>query len=284
MQKTLAVISYLVLAAVTAVLVIMTILQSAGVTGVFSGMPIIAVFSVFVLCLAVSLFLFNPKLSVYHIGFYLLHAGIVIFLVSGLIYTVSGQSVSAAPPNIQSITPTIAYQIEQQGGDAGELTDFYNRIGNSSTGETVSFDFGFRIPAFKTEYYEDENGNPTQNVKHYEATIEFRKSDGSTETKILTVNHPLYYEGYKIYLMSAQENSTYGYQEVTLLFKQDKTEFLSDAGIVLTVIGTFMMCFGKARDKTKDGKDKKNKDRKKTAGKETGSKPQKATVKGGRAS
>ena len=79
------------------------------------------------------------------------------------------------------------------------------------------------------------------------------------DTEILTVNHPVYRGDWKIYLMDVGDNY-YGYQEVQLMFKQDPTEALSDAGIILMVLGTFMMCLIRPRDKAQktDSIDKKD--------------------------
>ena len=247
-HRTLALVLYSLLAIVSAALLVMTILASAGVQGVWNGMPIVAVLSVFGVALSVSVVAFNPKKTFYSIGFYVSHIGIILFLIGSLVYAVSGEVTNAAPPNISSITPTMEYQLAQQGIQADSLKGYYNQVGKSDgSGEIIDLGFNFRIVDFKTELYED--GQP----KYYEATIEFLNADNTVDTETLTVNHPLYRNGWKLYLMDVGTNY-YGFQEVQIMFKQDPTEFLSDAGIVLLVIGTFMICFIRPRDKAEDKK------------------------------
>lgn len=247
-NRNLALVLYLMLAIVSAALLLMTILASAGVQGVWRGMPIVAVLSVFGVTLAISLVAFNPKKSFYSIGFYVLHLGIVLFLIGSLVYAVNGEVTNAAPPNVKSFTPTIEYQMKQQGIDVDGMKGYYNQVGKrDGSGEIIDLGFNFRIADFKTELYED--GQP----KHYEATIEFLNPDNTVDTEKLTVNHPIYRGDFKIYLMDVGTNY-YGFQEVQLMFKQDPTEFLSDTGIILLLVGTFMICFIRPRDKAEDKK------------------------------
>ena len=110
----------------------------------------------------------------------------------------------------------------------------------------------------------------TSGVKHYEATLVFSDSgmlsDLSTES--LTVNHPIYRGDWKIYLMASTvdysflatdpnflvslygtPNRAYGVEIVQLMVKKDPTEFVSVAGILLIILGTFMMCLIRPREK-----------------------------------
>lgn len=259
MNKKLSHVLYLLLGAVSAALLVMTVLASAGVDGVWHGMPIVIVLAVLGIAIAVSVVAFNPRKNVYSIGFYVLHIGIVLFLIGSLVYAVSGISTNAAPPNVSSITPTIEYRMRQMGytDDAiANLKGYYNRVNKTDgSGEVIDLGFNFRVSDFQTEYYEDG-----VSVKRYDATMEFYNTDGTAEQVSLTVNHPIYRNGWKIYLMSVHENGVYGYQQVQLMFKKDPTEFLSTAGIVLIILGTFMMCFIRPRDKALKAKeDKKGK-------------------------
>lgn len=259
-NRQLALVLYILLGIVTAVLLVMTILASAGVQGVWNGMPIVAVLSIFGVALAVSVVAFNPKKNFYSIGFYVSHIGIVLFLIGSLVYAVSGNVTNAAPPNVSSITPTIEYQMNQMGIQADNLKGYYNQVGKSDgSGEIIDLGFNFRVADFKTELYED--GQP----KHYEATVEFLNPDGTVDTEKLTVNHPIYRGDWKIYLMDVGTN-VYGFQEVQLMFKKDPTEFLSNAGIILILVGTFMICFIRPRDKAEDEHKKKMKKKAEKAG------------------
>ena len=246
-NKHLALVLYILLAIVSAALLLMTILASAGISDVWNGMPIIVVLSLFGVALAVSVVAFNPKKTFYSIGFYVLHIGIVLFFIGSLVYAVSGEVTNAAPPNVKSITTAMEYQMKQNGESdrsIATLKGYYNQVGKADgSGEIIDLGFNFRIVDFKTELYED--GMP----KHYEATVEFLNKDGTTEQEKLTVNHPIYRGDWKIYLMDVGKNSIYGFQEIQLMFKKDPTETLSDAGIILIILGTFMMCFIRPRDK-----------------------------------
>ena len=239
---------YILLFVVLAALLVMTVIASTGVHGVWSGTPIIIVLSALGIAIAVSVVAFNPKKTVYSIGFYVLHIGIVAFLVGMMGYSVAGVETYASPVNTSSVTSVMEYRMHQMGyadRQISALKGYNNRIGGSD-GEVIDLGFNFRIVDFKTEYYDDG-----VSVKHYEATVEFLNSkDGSVDRVSLTVNHPIYRNGWKIYLMDVGTNPTFGYQQVQLMFKKDPTEFLSMSGIVLTIIGTFMMCL--IRPKTED--------------------------------
>ncbi|MBQ7365213.1 MAG: cytochrome c biogenesis protein ResB [Clostridia bacterium] len=245
MNKKIALVLYAALGIVSLVLLVMTVLASAGVSNVWKGMPIVIVLFVFAIALLVSLIAFNPKKLWYSIGFYALHAGIVLFLVGTFVYTVSGTATNAAPPSVSSFTATIEYRMKQMGitdDQIANMKGYYNQVSKTDengTAEVIDLGFNFRIVDFVTEYYDEAQTS----VKHYEATVGFLKSDGTEEKVSLTVNHPIYRNGWKIYLMNVSENQPFGYTEVQLLFKKDPTEFLSTSGIILTVIGTFMMCF-----------------------------------------
>lgn len=242
---------YLALAVVSAAMLVMTILASAGVKGVWNGMPVMIVLLVLGIAIAISLIAFNPRMNAYSIGFYLSHLGIVLFLIGSFVFTVGGSEIYVDVPNRGSFTPVIEHLMVQDGAPEGYKDKYYNEVG--STGEdglptTKKLGFNFRVAAFKTETYEDGS------VKHYEATLEFLEN-GQPVEKSLTVNHPLYYGDWKIYLMDVGVNERYGFQEVRLLFKRDPTEFLSTGGILLIIVGTLMICLIRPRDKTASGEE-----------------------------
>ena len=262
MNKQLSYVLYVLLGIVLAALLMMTIVASAGGKA-WGGMMTILVLSLLGLAIAVSVVAFNPRKGAYSIGFYLSHIGIVMFLVGCLVYTIGGHSVTVAVPDGSSITPTIEYQMLQKGltqDDIASLKGYYNQIPgrevDENTGERIPENLGFnlRITDFKTEYYDKEQ----KNVKHYEATLEILYKDGTLETKSLTVNHTLQINGWKLYLMDVGVDELYGFGKVQITFKDDPTEFLSTLGIILIIIGTFMMCLIKPREKAEDeGKKKK---------------------------
>ena len=133
------------------------------------------------------------------------------------------------------------------------LKGYYNQIPgdqiDETTGKKLPIDLGFhlRITDFVTEYYDEAQ----RNVKHYEATVELLHLDGSKETRSLSVNHTLRVNGWKLYLMDVGVDEVYGYEKVHVTFKRDPTEFLSTLGIIITILGTFLMCFGKPRSAKK---------------------------------
>ena len=251
MNKTLSHVLYILLALVLAALLIMTVVASAGGRA-WGGTMTVAVLSLLGLAIAISLVAFNPRRGLYSIGFYLAHLGIVAFLAGSLIYLAGGYRVTVAVPNGGSVTPVLEYQMMQMGmtGDQiASLKGYYNQIPgeqiDETTGKALPIDLGFhlRITDFVTEYYDEQR----QNVKHYEATVEILYPDGKTETRALAVNHTLRVNGWKLYLMDVGTDEVYGYEKVHVTFKRDPTEWLSTLGIIITILGTFFMCFGKTR-------------------------------------
>ena len=234
-QKRLGIVLYIALAAVALALLLMTVLASAGMGDVWQGAPLVIVLTVFAILLIAALVLFNPRKNAYSIGFYLLHAGILFFLAGGLLYQFFGHSVQVAPPNVASLTPGVQAMLHANGMEVPN--GYYNQIpGREDT--IADLGFNFRVVDFDTEYYDTAQTE----VRHYQATLGFLEA-GEEVTRELTVNHPLYYGGWKIYLMAVTADPVYGYEKVQLLIKRDPGEILSTTGILLTVFGTFSMCF-----------------------------------------
>ena len=234
MSKKLSLILYLTLAAVCLAFLILTILASAGNDGSLHSGYSTATLTFFAVFLAVSIATYNPKTALTSIGFYLTHAGILFFLVGCLLYAIFGHAVTVAPPSVASLTPSVQGEMYNDGIEIP--SGYYNRIPGKDGG-VADLGFNFRVTDFVTEYYDG-----TENVKHYEATLGIL--DGEDEAlKSLTVNHPIYVNGWKIYLMSASQNLLYGYDEVSLMFKRDPGEILSTSGIILTILGVFSMSF-----------------------------------------
>ncbi|MBE6608565.1 MAG: cytochrome c biogenesis protein ResB [Ruminococcaceae bacterium] len=253
MNKQLSYVLYAVLGIVMAALLVMTVIASAG-GNLWGGMTTVVILFLMGLAIAVAVVAFNPRKGFYSIGFYLAHIGIVMFLVGSLLYSVGGYSVTVAVPDGGSITPLIEYQMIQKGltsDDIASLKGYYNQIPGRETdevtGQKIPQDLGFnlRITDFVTEYYDEEQ----KNVKHYEATVEILYDDGTVETKSLSVNNTLHINGWKLYLMDVGIDDVYGYGKVHITFKNDPAEFLSTLGIVIIIIGTFMMCLIRPREK-----------------------------------
>lgn len=75
-------------------------------------------------------------------------------------------------------------------------------------------------------------------VKEYIASVTFIDDNAVTKVEELRVNHPIYKNGFKIYLMGYTEMSS----RVTLMFKKDLGEPLETAGLVIIMLGTFFQC------------------------------------------
>ena len=251
MNKKLSYALYIILALVLVALCAMTVVASVGGSP-WEGNTAVAVLFLLGLAITISLVAFNPRKGFYSIGFYLAHLGIVAFLAGSLIYAAGGYSVTVAVPNGGSVTPTLEYRMMQMGLTSDQiagLKGYYNQIPgeqiDEATGKNIPEDLGFhlRITDFVTEYYDETQ----RNVKHYQATVELLYPDGRTETRTLAVNRTLRVNGWKLYLMDVGVDEVYGYEKVHVTFKRDPTEFLSTFGIIITIMGTFLMCFGKPR-------------------------------------
>ena len=255
MNKQLSHALYIILALVLVALCAMTVVASTGVR-VWGGTMTIVILLLFGLAITISLVAFNPRKGAYSIGFYLVHLGIAAFLAGSLIYAAGGYSVTVAVPNGASVTPVLEYQMRQMGltdDQVASLKGYYNQIPGDQidqvSGKQLPIDLGFnlRITDFVTEYYDKAQ----KNVKHYEATVEILHPDGQTEIHALSVNHTLRINGWKLYLMDVGVDEVYGYEKVHVTFKRDPAEFLSTSGIIITILGTFFMCFGKPRSAKK---------------------------------
>jgi hypothetical protein len=254
MNKQLSHVLYVVLGLVLAALFVMTVIASAGGEP-WGGTVTVVVLLLLGLAIVISLVAFNPRKGAYSIGFYLAHLGIVAFLAGSLIYAVGGYSVTVAVPNGGSVTPMLEYQMVQMGLTSDQiagLKGYYNQIPGGEIDETtgkkrpVDLGFNLRIIDFVTEYYDEAE----QNVKRYEATVELLYPDGKKETRTLAVNRTLRVNGWKLYLMDVWVDEVYGYEKVHVTFKRDPTEWLSTFGIIIIILGTFLMCFGKSRSGT----------------------------------
>ncbi len=217
-------VSYVILLILTAVMLGLTIADSVignGTSGIFSSVWVVFILTAFVALQIVCLFMMKPTFNLRRAGFYLLHMGLVLFLVGCFVFYFFGQSIPVYIPVDETMT--------------------YTKIQREDSGELVDLGFGLGIKDFKVEKYD------TGIDKYYEATliIEDQTSLMQTDEKLI-VNSPVRENGWKIYLMNYTVSSD-GTYDIYLLLKRDPAEYISDAGIWMTVIGSFIMCFGRRR-------------------------------------
>lgn len=89
-------------------------------------------------------------------------------------------------------------------------------------------------------YYLTESTFVMENavVSHYEATVRF---DTDSVPLSLIMNHPVRYNGWKIYLMGIVPYN--GADYVSFMFKKDPGEFVTVAGMIFLIVGTFLASF-----------------------------------------
>lgn len=173
--------------------------------------------------------------GVYKFGFYLLHCGLIVLVVGFVLTNLTCKK----------------YTLYLESGNAAYSTF------NFEDGSSFSLNRRMGVESVKTEYYED--GNP----KYYEAKLVFYpfnpSSNEKVDEKILTVNHPVRVEGYKVYLMSIGSNDG----GAVLLVKYNPGEYVTIFGICTLLVGTFVMCFSNFEKKEetpiKDGRQQKKK-------------------------
>jgi hypothetical protein len=159
--------------------------------------------------------------TVYKVGFYVLHGGLVLLIIGFIIYGALGKK----------------YDVTVYSTDV-----YYDSIRDTTVSGEVIIDLGFkfRLDGVQAEYHLDEEGKPTSSPKMYSAVLTVIYPGEDTPKAVeISVNKPLYINGYKIYLMSMDTAS----QGATLLFKKDPAEFTITSGIVLLIVGSFLMCY-----------------------------------------
>lgn len=77
-------------------------------------------------------------------------------------------------------------------------------------------------------------------VKYYEATLRFLHDDRPSDTRVLVVNHPVTYRGWRFYLMDYQ---TEPYLAVSLAARRDPGRRLAILGIWCLILGTAWICW-----------------------------------------
>ncbi|MBR5295964.1 MAG: cytochrome c biogenesis protein ResB [Clostridia bacterium] len=220
---------YIALFVITCILMVITVVVSfSGTSGTeesfFKSPWIVFVFAAYVFIQILCLFSLKPKFTLYRAGFYALHIGLVLFLVGSFLFYIGGDSLNVSVPVGQNM--------------------MYNEVRRNPVPEGKSanlrLDFYLGVADFKVERYDAVQD------KFYEATLRIMP-EGSREVESysLTVNHPHREDGWKIYLMNydrAEGNS------VQLLFKYDPGEYISLAGIWLSIVGSVLMCLVRKRE------------------------------------
>lgn len=235
---------------------------------------ILAIFSILIVIAA-----FGQKFRIKRLGSYLLHFGFLLFLLGSLIFTATGQSLTVAVP--VDNTKAYSY-LEDTDGNMVELgfafgvdkfqIKYYDPVYDvyrMTEDEPIAIMTDVQIQQASNGdwYYDFEDygaiglddlleGDAIDSikdsvvladgivalvrlpVKEYIASVTFIEDNAVMETKELTVNSPLYRNGYKIYLMGYNEMT----KRVTLMFKIDKGEVLSTAGLVIVMLGTLYQC------------------------------------------
>lgn len=183
--KTFYTVSYVVLTALTLLMIIGTIVSTAmGDASVLTGGLAALIFALFAILQVVCLAVYKPGVSLYKIGFYLLHAGLLVMLVGFLAYAVAGEQLNVEVP------------VNSNGS-------FYTSVQNED-GASTELGFGFRISKFTLEKYED-----TGNDKYYRADLTY--IDPTTlaqEESYLEVNNTDRRNGWKLYLMSYNDGAS----------------------------------------------------------------------------
>ena len=167
------------------ILLILTVLMAAGtvaavVTGdinMLTGWLATFVFIVFAIVQLVCLALYQPAWSVYKVGFYAMHIGLLILLAGLAAFSLAGESITVQVP-IDPDGRYFAYVQNEEGDD-------------------IDLGFAFKLDRFTLEKYESGND------KYYRTDLTF--ADPTTlaaETDYLEVNRTIRKNGWKIYLMS----------------------------------------------------------------------------------
>lgn len=221
--------------------------------------------------------IFGQKFQVKKLGMYLLHFGLVLFIVGSVIYSFTGREALTSIP----VNNSVAYHTVQTadgqnwelgfsiGVDKFEIS-YYDptytifKMNADNGPKAVSgeirlkngkYDFGeygvFNLDdlvvtnssgdkSMQTKTLDYDNGivaMPNMTVSKYTAHVTIIQ-DGKQTQKELVVNYPVRANGVKIYLMGYNEST----KSATVMFKRDVAEPISTAGLVITILATFYHC------------------------------------------
>lgn len=184
-------VAYLAMTILTIVLAIAAV--SASITGsidIFTGGLAAVVFIVFAILQIACLSIYQPALTPYKVGFYLMHIGLLVLLAGLAAYELAGESLTVQVPVSES-----GYS--------------YSSVQNED-GELVDLGFAFKIKDFQVEKYESGND------KYYRADVIFTDPATLQQSEdYLEVNRTRRNNGWKLYLMDYSDgakllSSTYG--------------------------------------------------------------------------
>ncbi len=131
-----------------------------------------------------SIYLFAEKGKVSRLGMLITHIGIIVFLIGAFMGSYFG----------------IRGQVEIAEGEAADI--FYKfREGSLQAGnEVVELPFTIKVNKFWLDFYDSEKFKGA--IKSFNSEIEIWKDGQLVEKKVIKVNHPMVYEGYRIFQAS----------------------------------------------------------------------------------
>lgn len=184
-------VSYLALTILSLLLAVAAVV--AAVTGsieIYTGGLAAVIFVIFAILQIVCLAVYQPALTPYKVGFYLLHIGLLILLAGLAAYELAGESLTVQVP------------VSESGSSYSSVQD--------EDGESIDLGFAFKIKDFKVEKYESGND------KYYRADVVFTDTETLRQSEdYLEVNRTRRKNGWKLYLMDYSDgakllSTTYG--------------------------------------------------------------------------
>ena len=220
--------AYVVLTVLSSAFLLLTIYSSFGKTEIFQSKLIIVLFAIYFAVQIAGFFIMEIKMNIRTVGFFLLHIGILVMLTGMFVYYLVGDFFN---------------DVHMRTSENGIVKyNYITSIDKDGNEKFIDPGFEIRVDDFKIDYYED-----THETKQYITNISFiDRSSLKAETKELKMNHPVYYNGWKIYFMGA--DSDY----IGLMLKKDPAENVTLAGIYMTLAGAVIMCLIAPRKRRKE--------------------------------